>query len=135
MSVFLDANILFACSYKNSGLYNLFFWLKDSERFVSSGYAISEAEHNIRIKKPEWLETFLTVADLIEIVPEAELLKFYGLPEKDKPILDAAIAAKCAYLVTGDKRDFGHLFGRTVEGVAVISARDFTAVMLEKHKK
>ncbi len=55
-----------------------------------------------------------------------------GLPEKDKPILAAAIAAGCAYLLTGDKRDFGHLYGKAVEGVTVIDILELVGVMLER---
>ncbi len=40
---------------------------------------------------------------------------------KDQPILCGAIAAEADYLLTGDKKDFGHLFGRCVSGVTVVS--------------
>jgi toxin ParE1/3/4 len=54
-------------------------------------------------------------------------------PDKDKPILGAAMGAGCAYLVTGDKRVFGHLYGKTVEGVTVLNYLDFAEIMLKKH--
>ena len=43
------------------------------------------------------------------------------LPDKDLPILAAAIAARASALVTGDRRDFGHLYGTTIEGVEVLT--------------
>ena len=51
----------------------------------------------------------------VEEVPSA----LFGLPvtldEKDRPLLCAAIRAGCTHFATGDRRDFGHLFGKTVE--------------------
>jgi len=40
---------------------------------------------------------------------------------KDAPILAAAVHAAAEFLVTGDRRDFGPLFGRTLRGVKVIT--------------
>ncbi len=45
------------------------------------------------------------------------------LADKDRPILCGAIAARADYLLTGDKRDFGHLFGRTISGVKIVSVQ------------
>jgi predicted nucleic acid-binding protein len=42
------------------------------------------------------------------------------LPEKDRAILQAAIASKAAYLLTGDIRHFGEWFGKTIETVTVL---------------
>ena len=38
---------------------------------------------------------------------------------KDAPILAAAVDCRCDWLVTGDRRDFGPLFGSTQLGVLV----------------
>ena len=43
------------------------------------------------------------------------------IPSKDRPILATAILQGCDYLVTGDKRDFGHLFGQVVGGVEIVT--------------
>jgi len=43
------------------------------------------------------------------------------LATKDHPILCGAIASKSDFLLPGDKRDFGHLFGKTVCGVKVVT--------------
>jgi predicted nucleic acid-binding protein len=42
-----------------------------------------------------------------------------SLVEKDAPVLLAAISARADILVSGDKRHFNHLFGKTIEGVRV----------------
>jgi hypothetical protein len=46
-----------------------------------------------------------------------------GLPPKDAPILAAAIASKADRLLTGDLKHFGHLYGRTFQGVLIVSPR------------
>jgi predicted nucleic acid-binding protein len=133
MSVFLDANILFSASAKESNLYRFLKWLSDKETLVTSRYAEVEAERNIAAKRPQWREFDADIMNMVGIVPEAPLTIDAGLPDKDKPILGAAIGAGCAYLVTGDKRDFGHLYGKTVEGVTVLNYLDFAEIMLKKH--
>ena len=42
------------------------------------------------------------------------------LDPKDQPILLAAIYGKADYLLTGDVRHFGHLYGKRIEGVRVL---------------
>jgi predicted nucleic acid-binding protein len=42
------------------------------------------------------------------------------LPEKDLPILQAAIEAHANYLLTGDVRHFGPYFDRQVGGVKIL---------------
>ena len=133
MSIFLDANILFSGSNAKSHLHRLLIWLNGKEELVTSQYAITEAERNILIKRPYWQDTFKALLLFVEHVPEAPLALDAGLPDKDKPILGAAIAAKSNYLVTGDKRDFGHLYGKTLSGVMVVSILELADIMLEKH--
>ena len=41
------------------------------------------------------------------------------LPEKDVPILLAAIEARCTYLLTGDVRHFGPYLGKKIGGIQI----------------
>ena len=50
---------------------------------------------------------------------------------KDAPIMAAAVSGCVDILVTGDRRDFGHLFGKKVEGVVVLSPREALEEVLE----
>jgi hypothetical protein len=52
------------------------------------------------------------------------------LVEKDRPVLQAAIAGKCDYLVTGDQTHFGHLYGSVVAGVEIHSPRSIAELLL-----
>ena len=51
---------------------------------------------------------------------------------KDVPILSGAIAQKCTHLLTGDKKDFGFLFGQQVDGVLVVSPKLLAEEMVAK---
>lgn len=53
-----------------------------------------------------------------------------GLPPKDAPILAAAVQARADLLVTGDSRDFGPFFGRTLRGVKVVTPAQALAAVL-----
>lgn len=46
-----------------------------------------------------------------------------GVPEKDRPVLAAAIRLGCDALVTGDRTHFGAGYGQTFGGVTMHSPR------------
>ena len=94
---------------------------------MSSAHAIAEAERNL--DAPDSRARLYRLIQQIEIVDEAPatstLPKRIELASKDLPILLAAIQARCSHLLTGDHRHFGHLFGRTVKGVHILTVRDY----------
>jgi predicted nucleic acid-binding protein len=122
MRVFLDANILFSASFAESLLADFLGELKKHAVLLTNAYAKAEAERNVAAKMPTRLAA-CQVADTLELVP----LQLFDLPvklvEKDRPILCGAIAGRADYLLTGDKKDFGHLFGRTVRGVKIVTVQ------------
>jgi uncharacterized protein len=62
------------------------------------------------------------------IVPEAleaALPSDVQLPDKDFPILLAAIEARAIHLLTGDVRDFGRYFGKRIGGVLVLMPGEY----------
>jgi hypothetical protein len=46
-----------------------------------------------------------------------------AIPEKDRPVLAAAIRLQCDALVTGDRTHFGVFFGKVIGGVKIYSPR------------
>jgi hypothetical protein len=42
---------------------------------------------------------------------------------KDAPILGGAIAGEATHLLTGDEKDFGKFWGKTIQGVKIVSPR------------
>lgn len=120
MRAFLDANILFSGSNPQSELFWFLGYLRQSHSLVCSGFVLAEAERNLVVKRPAWVDSFHEVKSDLEIVPESPLLVEVDLRDKDRPVLGAAFGGRCQFLLTGDKRDFGHLYGQSIEGVMVV---------------
>lgn len=118
--VFLDANVLFSAAYRPiSGLLQL--WNLTNIQLVTSNYALQEAFSNLKTEgQQKQLKTLMTQVEIHESLPKIPLPETVNLPEKDRPILQAAIAAKATVLLTGDVRHFGPLFGKTIEHVSVL---------------
>lgn len=132
-TLFLDANILFSAAYReDAGIQKL--WELPHTQLISSAYAVEEARRNLKLpEQKKRLEKFIMLLNFISI----HLSKTVTLPnnielrEKDRPILLAAISAKADYLITGDCRDFGCYFGKTIAGVTILPPAEY----LKKRKK
>jgi len=127
MRVFLDANILFSAAWKEGADAALLFELAAAGfcKLTTSRLAVEEARRNIARKRPERLPPLERFAELALIGREPgashlALARAHRLPDKDIPILAAAIAQGADLLVTGDRRDFGHLYGSRRVEVEVI---------------
>ena len=123
--VFLDANVLFSAAYRaDAGLLRL--WKLPKVRLISSDYAVLEARRNLATpQQRKRLEKLISGMELVGTVPEAGLPRSIELPEKDRPILLAAISAGATHLLTGDFTHFGKLYGSRVGGVLVLSPSEF----------
>ena len=122
----MDANVLFSAAYRESvGIQQL--WQIADTNLVSSAYAINEARRNLStLAQLSRLDKLLAAVQIVrEPVPGAALPADVALPDKDAPILLAAIGALATHLITGDKRHFGSLFGQTVAGVLIQPPADF----------
>jgi len=120
--VFLDANVLFSAAYRRDS--GLRLWDLPETRLLTSAYTAEEARRNLdlpeqRTRLDALLDRTLLVAESTVPVPEG-----IDLPEKDQPILKAALAANATHLVTGDVRDFGRYFGRRLLGILIILPAD-----------
>lgn len=120
MKIFLDANILFSASNTTSALHAFHFELAKRMSLVTSHYALEEACINIAKKRPQWQEGLAKIIKQVKLVTASDHRITIALPDKDKPILAAAIHAKCDLLLTGDKRDFGAYYGKTINGVKIV---------------
>ena len=125
--VFLDANILFSCAWREgSGIYRL--WERSDLQLVTSPYALKEAESNLATKRPDALTRLSSLASRVELSSAtAVIAEGHGLPDKDLPILAAALGADCQYLLTGDITHFGHLIGGETHGVRICTVSMFLA--------
>jgi predicted nucleic acid-binding protein len=124
--LFLDANVLFSAAYRpNAGLAR--FWKLPKVTLCSSRYAVEEARINLATAaQRERLQSFAAKLELVDAIESASSLPDkISLPEKDRPILLAAVAARATYLITGDFRHFGPFFGTSVRGVLILSPADY----------
>ena len=97
-------------------------------RRVTSAYAAEEARRNLgRHKQREDLEELLSSVEVIATAVSTDhpLFSTIELPDKDQPILIAAICAGATYLLTGDFQHFGRYYEETIEGVPILSPGDY----------
>jgi hypothetical protein len=132
--VFLDANVLFSASNDGSNIARLVDWLGRVATAVTSDLAREEARRNLALKRPDWVPAFDRVVARIELVPSVQFDLAVALHEGDRPLLCAAIRSRCTYFATGDRRDFGHLFDTTVEGVRVVSLLRLAEILAKRSR-
>ncbi|MGD8866858.1 MAG: PIN domain-containing protein [Gemmatimonadales bacterium] len=122
--VFLDANVLFSAAYRReSGLKKL--WALDDAALITSRYALEEARRNLEEPARQRLERLASRVEIVAEAPDRPLPAGIELPEKDHPILQAAIAAAATHLLTGDVTHFGRYFGHTVAGLLILTPGDY----------
>lgn len=122
--VFLDANVLFSAAYRpDAGL--LAFWKLKNVMLCSSRYAVAEARINLAEEVQK--DRLKRLADGLQLFDPAELdlPRGISLPEKDIPILLAAMEARATHLITGDVRHFGRYFNRKISGILVMTAAGY----------
>jgi len=131
MKLFLDANIIFTAAYSTQGLSRGLFRLAAAGKcsLCTSAFAHEEAVRNIHTKAPEKLADLIVLMKQVEILPEPHptwVTWAAGLPlvPKDAPVLAAALQGKVDIFVTGDRRDFGNLFGQVLQGVKILTPAD-----------
>jgi predicted nucleic acid-binding protein len=127
--IFVDANILFSAAWSTESRVALLFDLArvSGAELLASPFVIEEATRNLALKRPAHARYLERIPSGIRVVPNGRPIageSGYGLPDKDRPVLRAAISAQSTVLVTGDVTHFGHLYGRVVEGVLVTTVAD-----------
>jgi hypothetical protein len=124
MRVFLDANILFSAAKSSGAIRQLIGEIPlCGHECVADEYVIAEARRNLEQKFSSALSDFETLLRGITRLPGSPALAASNLslllPEKDRPVLAAAIHHRCEVLVTGDKTHFGRLYGQSIAGVRI----------------
>jgi hypothetical protein len=131
--IFLDANVLFSAAYRpDAGLRRL--WRLPGARLITSVYAAEEARRNL--DQPEQRRELEYLLDPVEIVPTATsaehpLFSTIELPDKDRPVLLAAIGVGATHLLTGDFRHFGPYYAKKVEGVLILPPGAYLSLSAE----
>lgn len=137
MRLFLDANILFSAAYRDGSPALLLFELAAAGRctLLTSAFAWDEAHRNIVLKCPHRTAKLDALRGQLDDAPAPaaaaiENAAQQGLPDKDAPILAAARGADVDLLVTGDRTHFGHLYGKSVEDLQVLTLKATLARLL-----
>ena len=126
MRIFLDANILFSAARADGAVRQLLALTEAARHELwADTYVVEEARRNLAAKSPGGLAVLDAMTARITIVgchAGASLLPdLISLPEKDRPVLESAIYHQCNILVTGDRTHFGPLFGKSIQGVSILS--------------
>ena len=127
MRIFLDANVLFSAARSAGAIRQLVHALQAAGHIlVADEYVATEARRNVAVKAgTEAMDYLQALLDQIEVssvqYPSGAQAAAHWLPEKDRPVLVAAMVLKCAALVTGDRTHFGLGYGKTFDGVTLYS--------------
>ena len=130
MRLFLDANVLFTAAHNPRGkaAFVLELAAEGHWQAVTSALALDEARRNLARKFPECVERLDPLVAGVERVnaPPGSPCPV-DLPEKDRPILAAALRAGASHLLTGDRAHFGpHMNApEKTGGVVVQTVADF----------
>jgi predicted nucleic acid-binding protein len=134
MRIFLDADILFAACWSNGAVRRLLRELLSRDHtLVVDGYVMAEAHRNLLAKARDGVRELDRLTSKLELAPsvlrvDAKIAAV--LPEKDQPVLAAAVHASCDALVTGDRRHFGRLYGRTIARVTIYDPASLAEALL-----
>lgn len=125
--VFLDANILFSAALGGAS-FTLLWKLSRAGRLtlLTSRYCRIEAERNLSRKRPEALVMFASLLEQVAEVSETQNgATGVELPDKDRPVYEAALSCEADVLLTGDTTHFGHLMQLDVLPLRVRTVRAF----------
>ena len=135
MKVFLDANVLFSAAKSDGAVRQLLRLLVDGgHECWADAYVVAEARRNLIAKGPEAervLDALLAHLRIGSAVASAEApAELDWRPDKDRPVLAAAMRLRCDVLVTGDRSHFGAAYGKAFGGVTIHSPRSLAERLL-----
>jgi hypothetical protein len=126
--IFLDANVLFSAAKSDGFVRRLLELLQaGGHTLCADGYVAEEARRNLAAKGPQGLPALAALLERFEVAPlqgdPESVTALSALPEKDRPVVLAAVRMRCDALVTGDRTHFGRFYGHRLAGVAIHSPR------------
>lgn len=127
--VFLDANVLFSAAKSDGAVRALVRLLVErGHECWADAYVVAEARRNLLAKGAEAVHVLDALLPDLRVAAAAPVAAVAAdaldwLPDKDRPVLAAAIRLRCDALATGDRTHFGAGYGRSFGGVTVHSSR------------
>jgi predicted nucleic acid-binding protein len=127
--LFLDSNVIFSAALAEQAPM-LRFWRLADIVLLTSDYVLGEVRRNLPLPRHRTLAALLRSIVLVPDPPRPvwRIPPWVSLPEKDRPILAAAIANSATHLITGDSRHFGAYYGRRLNGVLVLPPAQYPPV-------
>jgi predicted nucleic acid-binding protein len=134
LRIFLDANVLFSAAKSDGAVRRLVdLLIARGHECWADAYVAEEARRNLEAKAPAGVTALAGLLARLNVagvqasgsVPEVVL----KLPEKDRPVLAAALRLGCEALVTGDRSHFGAFYGKSLGGVAIHSPRSLAEAL------
>ena len=138
MRVFLDANVLFSAAKSDGAVRHLLTLLFDAgHECWADEYVVAEARRNLHAKGANALGDFHSLLKRLHVGTAAAPIRSMRaqvawLPEKDRPVLAAAIGLRCDVLVTGDRTHFGSGYGKAFAGVTIHSPRSMAEFLFSR---
>ena len=133
MRLFLDANVLFSAAKSNGAVRELLGRaLKDGHECWVDEFVVTEARRNLLTKGPGSMPEFELLLARLRIGPAqagVDQAHTAWLPEKDRPVLAAAMHLRCDILVTGDRTHFGAGYGKVFGGVVIHTPRSIAEAL------
>lgn len=133
MKVFLDSNVLFSVCY--SGLEKsrsaILYEIQKAGliKLYISNLVHREVLHNLEHKKPAAVNLFRKLMKETIVLPDVTIgisgRTIDALPENDRIILLTAVFHEMDFFLTGNERDFQHLYGKTVVKTKPLTPSDF----------
>jgi uncharacterized protein len=129
VKVFLDSNVLFSAAL-GSEPFQVLWEIAHAGKvdLVTSAYCHTEALDNLQHKRPDAVERYGKLMAIVTEVPEDSTKLMWArefVPDKDAPVLAAAVASDAAVLVTGDLKHFTSLMERSDLPLRVRTVRAF----------
>lgn len=131
--VFLDANVLLSAAWRSDAAL-LRLWRLEGVELLSSSHAVEEDRRNLETSPLRGrLTRLLGRVHLVE-PQHFTLPRGIRLPEKDLPILLAAIDGGATHLLTGDREHFGPYFRQKVVGVLILPPAEYPPMNSEPRR-
>ena len=136
MRIFLDANILFSAAKTDGAVRHLLrLVIEAGHECWIDDYVEVEARRNLIAKSGDAVATLDALMALLHTgsaqAPAAARKDLDWLPEKDRPVLAAAIRLHCDVLLTGDRTHFGAGYGKVFGGVTIHSPRSLFETLVK----
>lgn len=133
MKVFLDSNVIFSICWSGKEKSRAFLLYELQKmgffRIFASQLVHNEAWFNLKTRKPEGMPLFEELMHETELVSDVSASttreELLSLPDNDRIIFSTALFHGMDFFITGNTRDFKHLYHKKILKTTVLTPGDF----------